>query len=399
MLQAPYSGDDPDRQVQLGVDYDLDPNYYPNGMPNLNYSKPGGETPDGATAAATPISAGPYPTTNADDSTFGPDPYPNYEGGGGGNINGGYPTANPYPFIGIVPSQEELNRWNIRPPALPSTQVSPYTIGGAPTSGGTPTLQSILGSVDKKNWSTDLNRVKGDLGKLGYTLQVASDGTNRGRIYGPDGKPYDPFNDYGWVVPQSSGGGGGFSGMGMPAPMSAGGGAYSSASSGYGMGPMADAIQRLLSRGESSDYSNDPNMKAASSAHRAAGDRATARSRMAMAERSAAEGLNNGGQGSGQFDSAIQSQIEGQGIDQANFDSKMVIDEISARRSDVINALQFAQGEERIKLSMELAQMNDQLQRAQMGQQNTQFYDTMGYNMGRDNQNYNLNYLDLLSRG
>lgn len=164
----------------------------------------------------------------------------------------------------------------------------------------------------------------------------------------------------------------------------------------FGSGPMSDAIQRLLARGESPDLQS-PAMQQASSAHRAALDRSVRNQRSALAERSAASGLNLGGSGSGSFDSAVQSGIEGAGIDQANFDSGMQLDEIKQRREDVVNALQFAQGEERNQLQLQLAQMNDQLQRAQMGQQNSQFYDQFSNNRDQFDQTYNLDYLKWLA--
>jgi hypothetical protein len=161
---------------------------------------------------------------------------------------------------------------------------------------------------------------------------------------------------------------------------------------------MADAIQRLLGRGESTDYKT-PAMAAASGAFRQANDRATRRSRLALAERDAASGLNSGGAGSGSFDSGVQSQIEGAGINQANFDSKQVTDEIAARRQDVVNALQFAQGEEKMRLTQQLAEMDNALQSRGLDLSNQHFYDQMGYNIGKDTQNYNLDYLRLLAGG
>lgn len=170
----------------------------------------------------------------------------------------------------------------------------------------------------------------------------------------------------------------GAAGVGGVGPNASGG------AGGYGSGPIADAISRLLGRGEASTSPTDPNIAGPTAAYRAAQDRETRRSRNALAERAAAEGLNNGGQGSGAFDSAIQSQQESEGINVANYQGQLMTKEIAAKRQDVVNALQFAQGQEKIALEQYLAQLNDQLLRAQMSQQNSQFYDTMGYNMGRD---------------
>jgi hypothetical protein len=103
-----------------------------------------------------------------------------------------------------------------------------------------------------------------------------------------------------------------------------------------------------------------------------------------LAERAAASGLNNGGAGSGAFDSAIQSQIESQGIDVANYQARLMTQEISARRQDVLNALQFAQGQEKLYLEQYLQMLNSALQKYGMDQQNQQFYDDYAYRLGRD---------------
>jgi hypothetical protein len=67
-----------------------------------------------------------------------------------------------------------------------------------------------------------------------------------------------------------------------------------------------------------------------------------------------------------------------------NYQGHLIVNEIAAKRQDVMNALQFAQGQEKLGLEQYLAQLNDALQRAQMGQQNQQYYDNLTYNMGRD---------------
>jgi hypothetical protein len=151
----------------------------------------------------------------------------------------------------------------------------------------------------------------------------------------------------------------------------------------FGNGPIPDAIMRLLGRGEAGTE-NDPNIAAATAAYRGEVERQGRRSRNAMAERAAAEGLNYGGSGSGAFDSSIQSELESEGMKVGQFRANETLQEIAAKRQDVINALQLAQGQEKLGLEQYLAQLNDQLQRAQMAQQNSQYYDNLTYNMGRD---------------
>jgi hypothetical protein len=90
---------------------------------------------------------------------------------------------------------------NPNDPRLGQTAPTPAPEPPAPAPA---TLESILGGVNKQNWATDLLRVEDQLKALGYSLQKASDGSVRGRLYRPDGSPYDPFRDYGWYVPPSA---------------------------------------------------------------------------------------------------------------------------------------------------------------------------------------------------
>ncbi len=195
----------------------------------------------------------------------------------------------------------------------------------------------------------------------------------------------------------SAGGGSGSGGSGLGGP-----GAVSPISySPYNANPMvSDAIQRLLKQGQSPVSASDPNIAGATAAYKAQADTATRGSRAALAERDAQEGLNSGGAGSGSFDSAIQAQQEQEGRDVGSFSSNLVIQEIQARRQDVLNALQSAQGEEKNALALQLAQMNDALQRAGAGQQNQQFYDSLSSGMSNSSNSLNNQLLgSLLQNG
>lgn len=268
-----------------------------------------------------------------------------------------------------------------------------------PTAPGTGTPDTTGGSTKKgKDWFLEWTNGKApnketllanekELNAHGYTLVP-------NKTLGPDGKPtnYDLMYN-GQIIDvvvggsrggeawqyDDSGGSGGAAGGGGGA---AGGGSYPGAN-----GAVGEAIARLLARGEAPVSLKDPSLAGASAAHRAAMTRGVRNSRTALAERAAANGLNSGGAGSGAFDTGIQSQEEGAALNNANFDSGLVIDEVKQRRSDVINALQFAQGEERMALQHALAMLNDQLARAQMGQQNKQWYDAFTYGMSRDSKN------------
>lgn len=218
-----------------------------------------------------------------------------------------------------------------------------------------------------------------ELNAHGYTLVP-------NKTLGPDGKPtnYDLMYE-GRIVDVIVGGSRGGETWQYD-DSGGGGGAVGGAGGGLSTAPasLQDAIARLLARGEKPVDMKDPNIAGAAAAHRAATTRGARRSRGALAERAAATGLNSGGAGSGAFDTGIQSEEESAALSNANFDSGLVLDEIKQRRGDVIAALGFAQGEERIQLQRELAMLNDQLQRAQLAQQDKQYYDRLTYDMGRD---------------
>lgn len=289
------------------------------------------------------------------------------------------------------------------------TQVQPAT-GTAPTAAPTGSSAVPEGFTAEKWNDPNKHDPKYDAGhmlasgksveEIGAYIQQTYPGykyLGGDKIQGPDGYIYDFAygHDAGINRPEWEQVGGGPSGSqsgsvsgGQQGPVgsyaSSGGFDASLGGNPFGSGPVADAIMRLLGRGEGGTE-NDPNIAASTAAFRGEVERQGRRSRNAMAERMAAEGLNYGGSGSGAFDSAIQSELEGEGMKVGQFRANEVLQEIAAKRQDVINALQLAQGQEKLGLEQYLAQLNEQLQRAQMAQQNNQWYDQFTYGMARDN--------------
>lgn len=141
------------------------------------------------------------------------------------------------------------------------------------------------------------------------------------------------------------------------------------------------AILRLLGRGEKPVTRADVEEQYAPAASIAAKNALLAKN--SAAERQAFQGSSFGGAG-GALDAEQNSITEDLAQNQAGLMAGLIGDEMAARRADVVNALQFAQGEDRLKLQYQLAQMDDQIRRQQLSQQNQQFYDEMGYNIGRD---------------
>lgn len=149
------------------------------------------------------------------------------------------------------------------------------------------------------------------------------------------------------------------------------------------------AIARLLSRGEQpvTKGSVAGQFDPVSASFQRGGQRA----KQAAAERAAYQGQNAGGAGgslSGDDASIDEDVSNSEGLAM----SKFMTDELSARRSDVVNALNFAQGEEKIALQKQLADIDANLRQQALGlqstsinNQNSQFYDN--YAAGLSNQN------------
>lgn len=289
--------------------------------------------------------------------------------------------------------------------SLPKTTGAPF-----PTQGGTTGYTNVghdgtFNGMNREQWR-DAFLSQGKFGSTGamdsyLSGMGAQKQADNGTFLTPFGESLDLGMGYrtgtptaAWTIPgggaPQGASGGGASGQ-IGSGTTRGGGA-----SGFGTGPVADAIQRLLGRGESTDF-NDPSLSAARAAHNAASDRALRQSRAALAERMAGQGLNSGGAGSGAFDTALQSQIEAAGIDNAQFDSQLVLDEMQSRRQDVVNALQFAQGEERMALQQYLAEMDRDLQARGLDLSNQHFYDNLGYQIGQNDRQYDLDYMRLLA--
>jgi hypothetical protein len=173
-----------------------------------------------------------------------------------------------------------------------------------------------------------------------------------------------------------------------------GGGGTGQNGGGFGSGGNAppmdqathDAILRLLARGEKPVTGEDVASQYQPAA--AALDRSAQLERAASAQRGAVTGTNIGG-GGGALEGDIASIRENTGSQQGQLMAKLLGDELQARRSDVVNAIGFAQGEEKTALQRQLGLIDAQLRQTQLDQQNRQFYDNMGYNIGRDQYLFN----------
>lgn len=143
-----------------------------------------------------------------------------------------------------------------------------------------------------------------------------------------------------------------------------------------------DAVAQLLAKGNkpvtSEDLASQFNPVSASF------QRSAQRAKQAAAERSAYQGQNIGGAG-GSLDAEMASIDEDVANSEGQLMAQLTTQEIQARRQDVVNALNFAQGEESIQLQRQLADIDRQLRSRgldltaqQISNQNTQFGQSLG---------------------
>lgn len=178
--------------------------------------------------------------------------------------------------------------------------------------------------------------------------------------------------------------GAGFNAYGVPdAPAGGGGGGAAGGSSG---GAYQDQLRALLLQklGEFGQpvTGSDPAIAGVNQSYRVARERSAQQERATAAERSAFEGLNPGGQGSGSFRGELQGIQEQSGQDIAGHDASVVLQEVQQRRALLQNflnmALQNGDNESARQLQMALAQMDNDIKRQSLGQQQSQFNDQFG---------------------
>jgi len=176
-------------------------------------------------------------------------------------------------------------------------------------------------------------------------------------------------------------------------------------------------IQQLLNRGMTFDP-NDPVFKGQTDAFQRANQRSTARKRAALAERAAARGgINAGG-----FDVDTERLLSEQGENEQAFEANLAGQELNKQRDQVMRALEIGAGrlsdQERNALTQKLADLDAairreglslqkllgmrglDLQALGLGQQNAQFYDNLGAQVGLNEAQLNQNAtLALLNGG
>lgn len=157
---------------------------------------------------------------------------------------------------------------------------------------------------------------------------------------------------------------------------------------------ISDEIEKLLADANTPTDENSPAIKGAVGAYRNARTFASDRSREKLAEQAAYEGM-----GSGAFDTAIQSELEQSGRDTASYQGSLISQELQRKADEIKTALSTATGSNAQRLQLQLAQIQDQLSRTQMGQQNQQFYDKLTSDMGSNASSLDQELLKYLTSG
>jgi hypothetical protein len=200
--------------------------------------------------------------------------------------------------------------------------------------------------------------------------------TNTGDVvsFGAAGDP----GDGGYTA--AGAGGGGDSGGGGSSSYSQSG---SAGNSDFQNQIRAMLMQQMGAMGKPVDE-NDPAISGELQSQDRLAERTRQDRRAASAERMAAQGLNTGGQGSGAFDQETAAGYQDKNNGLSDVRSQLFSRELTARRDKLTQmmsmAMQSGDAEAARSIQMALAQMNDQLQRAQLGQQKSQFDDNFGLN-------------------
>lgn len=147
------------------------------------------------------------------------------------------------------------------------------------------------------------------------------------------------------------------------------------------------ALQQLISQ-NSGDSLGDVSATPQAQAFGLANQRSAESLRSMLAERLSTEGVGNveGGGTSGAFDSDMIGVERGRGEAQMQYEGQLAERMLTEKKDRLTQALQmgaaYLSDQQRIQLQSELQRLNSALEMARMAQQNTQFYDDLGYRIG-----------------
>lgn len=312
---------------------------------------------------------------------------------------------------GVDPLQTPAPPQNTAAPA--ASAPGPSVVPDTPAYGGGANYNAP-GGLQQSFWNTlgvtggtgqiapgMLQSKAGELAKLGIT-PVSGD-----KVRLPDGTIVDVAGNYNeqsgglavWQDPRfnadgsaaSAASGGGPVAFGGNVPLvnsQAGGGDFNS--------QVRQALMAALGGAQGGVSSSDPVIKSQMDAARLQGERQHQQLRKDLAERLYASG---GGVQSGQLEQGIQQSRERLAGNLAGLEGNLMAGEQQNRRGMLQNLLQLAvqtgDAENARSLQMALAQMDNELRRATLGEQSRQFDDELGYRLGRsyeDDQRWRLNF-------
>jgi hypothetical protein len=349
---------DPDADTQTppppepSTDINITPQLNPFGQ-NIGYGQFQKNGPTTPPAPPPPFGGGLTPTTpyvdntkprtykGADGNTYTDDPNPN-------SVSGFVraPSASPQDFIKQYQSQH-----------------------------GTPDLNGLLAAMKAEGYNVG-NWVDP---KYGTSHNEISLNGQKYKVLGAEDSP----NAY-WYQ----------AGMNDSAPAT--GGAMSgvmggSASAAPAVSPFSQAIrdqimQQLTGLGKPVT-ADDPSIAPEMAAQTRLAERTRQDRRAAAAERAAADGLLNGGQGSGSFESDVASGYEDKGQQLAGIQAQLFGREIQSRRDKVAQllsmAMQSGDAESARALQFQMAQMDDQIKRLGLAQDQSHWNDSFGLEGGK----------------
>lgn len=162
-----------------------------------------------------------------------------------------------------------------------------------------------------------------------------------------------------------------------------------SASGAVAPGSFQEQIRQMLLKtmtaASAPTTADDPQIKAEMDAQRGVMDRQTAQQRAASAERAAFNGTLNGGQSSGAFDTELNGIQEDAGHALTGIQSQLFSRVTQQKQAQLQQALSLAvqtgDAESARAIQMQIAQMDAEIKRQTLAQQQSQFNDNYGLNV------------------
>lgn len=237
-----------------------------------------------------------------------------------------------------------------------------------------PQFQQAGWKLGNPNATGVIDSVIGPQGQVVDVSRNATAGGGTGDLY------WGAYEGSGnWAEDASGGAGGGGGTPGAPGSAGAGGGFNSN---------VRDMLMDLIKKSQQPITEDDPAISGQIQSQDRLAERERQARRAIMAERAAYDGLNSGGAGSGAMDTEILSGIEDAGQRKSDVRSQLMGRAIEQQKQQLMQAMQLAvqsgDAESARALQLQIAQMDNQLRRFGMAQEQSRFDDQFGRQLGRD---------------